>query len=221
MQPVKPFQWCWMVTAVAAADDVPEQLRLVESFANSIDHDTDQDDLESPERFGRWLGDHGFPGVRPTAGDLVFAVGVRDALRDELTAHHDAATSADARRRLDTYAARLPLRASFGAGPATFVAAGEGMAAMLAEVLAAMVIAEREGLWHRLKLCREDTCAVVFFDRSKNRSKTWCSMEVCGNRSKTRSYRGRRRETAVPRPVAPPAPVAPPVPPTPVAPPAP
>ncbi|MGZ8667616.1 MAG: CGNR zinc finger domain-containing protein, partial [Solirubrobacterales bacterium] len=28
---------------------------------------------------------------------------------------------------------------------------------------------------------------------SRNRSRTWCSMEVCGNRAKTRSYRHRRR----------------------------
>ncbi len=178
---------------MAAADEVPGDLHLVESFANSIDHDTDQDDLESPERFGRWLADHGYPDA-PTADDLAFAVGLRGALRDELMAHHDAATSADARRRLHEYAAHLPLRASFGAGPATFVAGGEGMRKMLGEVLAAMVIAEREGRWHRLKLCREDTCQVVFFDHSKNRSKTWCSMQVCGNRNKTRSYRGRRRD---------------------------
>ncbi len=179
---------------MAVADEIPEQLHLVESFASSIDHDTDQDDLESPERFGRWLADHGFPDVRPTAEDLAFAVGVRDALRDELMAHHDRDVAADARQRLDDYAARIPLRASFGAGAATFVPATGGMYAMLGEVLAAMVIAEREGRWHRLKLCREDTCQVVFFDHSKNRSKTWCSMQVCGNRSKTRSYRGRRRE---------------------------
>ncbi len=179
---------------MAAADDVPEQLHLVESFANSIDHDSGQDDLESPERFGRWLADHGFPDVRPTADDLAFAVGMRGALRDELMAHHDDMPAVDARARLDGYAARIPLRASFGGGPATLVPAGEGLHALLGAVLAAMVLAEREGRWHRLKLCREDTCQVVFFDHSKNRSKTWCSMQVCGNRNKTRSYRGRRRE---------------------------
>ncbi|MFI7544479.1 CGNR zinc finger domain-containing protein [Actinoplanes sp. NPDC049599] len=35
-------------------------------------------------------------------------------------------------------------------------------------------------------------CRSVFYDRSKNGSKTWCSMEVCGNRNKTRSYRRRQ-----------------------------
>ncbi len=203
---------------MAAADEIPEQLHVVESFANSIDYDTDQDDLESVERFGRWLGDHGFLGVRPTEEERAFAIGVREALREELMAHHDREAAVDARRRLDDYAAHIPLRASFGPGPATFVAAAGGVYGMLGEVLAAVVIAEREGRWERLKLCREDTCQVVFFDHSKNRSKTWCSMQVCGNRSKTRSYRGRRREVPVPPlPPAPPSPPAPPGPPAPSA----
>jgi predicted RNA-binding Zn ribbon-like protein len=85
------------------------------------------------------------------------------------------------------------LRAAFGAGPATLEPAGTGAGVMLGRVLAAMVLAEREGTWERVKICREDTCQVAFFDRSKNHSKTWCSMGVCGNRNKTRSYRSRRR----------------------------
>ena len=176
-----------------ATEDVPEELRLVESFANSLDVDADTDDLESPERFGRWLADHGFPQVEPTADELAFAIGVRSALREELMAHHGHVEPGDVRFRLDGFAERIPMRAAFGAGPATFVPVGAGVTAMLGEVLAAMVIAEREGSWHRLKICREDTCQWVFFDRSKNQSKTWCSMRVCGNRNKTRSYRSRQR----------------------------
>ena len=32
---------------------------------------------------------------------------------------------------------------------------------------------------------------VVFYDQSRNRSRAWCSMEVCGNREKARSFRVR------------------------------
>lgn len=170
------------------ATDVPRELWLVESFANSVDIETDQDDLESPERFGRWLADHGFPGLTPSAGELAFAKGMRGALRDELTDHR----TGDARARLDECAARIPMRAVFGEGPATLAPLGAGVDSMLGAVLGAMVIAERDGTWDRLKICREDTCQRVFFDRSKNQSKTWCSMQVCGNRNKTRSYRSRR-----------------------------
>jgi predicted RNA-binding Zn ribbon-like protein len=209
--------------------DIPEQLHLVESFANSVDVDTAQDDLDSPARFGRWLAAHGFPGVEPGKEELALAVAVRAALRDELIAHHDHLASSEARARLDGFAERIPLRASFdGAGPAGLVPAGQGVTAMLGAVLAAIVLAEREGGWHRLKICREETCQRVFFDKSKNQSKTWCSMQVCGNRSKTRTYRDRQREIPLPplperpappmpprRPTTPARPALPPLPPVP------
>lgn len=180
------------------SEDFPEPLRIVRSFVNSIDVETAQDDLDSPERFGRWLVAHGFDHPTPTEDERVLALGIRDALRDELMAHHDEGSSATARARLDAYARMVPLRPAFGAGPATLVPAGGGASAMLGTVLAAIVLAEREGTWDRVKICREETCQVAFYDRSKNHSKTWCSMGVCGNRNKTRSYRDRQRTTATP-----------------------
>jgi len=47
--------------------------------------------------------------------------------------------------------------------------------------------------WNRLKACRLDDCQWAFYDQSKNRSRTWCSMKVCGNRAKARAYRERQR----------------------------
>lgn len=40
----------------------------------------------------------------------------------------------------------------------------------------------------RLKRCAEHACAWVFRDVSRNRSRRWCSMRVCGNRTKARRY---------------------------------
>jgi predicted RNA-binding Zn ribbon-like protein len=183
------------------SEDFPETLGIVRSFANSIDVETAQDDLDSPERFGRWLVAHGFDHPRPTPDELALAVGVRDALRAELMAHHsaaagDAGDGGDARARLDVYAGRVPLRAVLVPGPARLEPLGAGVDAMLGRVLAAMVLADHDGTWQRVKICREDTCQVAFFDHSKNHSKTWCSMGVCGNRNKTRSYRDRHRAPA-------------------------
>ncbi|GAA0800119.1 CGNR zinc finger domain-containing protein [Spirilliplanes yamanashiensis] len=193
---------------MADEPEVPEDLHLVESFTNSVDVDSAQDDLDSPARFGRWLTAHGFPGAPPGPAELDLARAVRAALRDDLAGHDRHAGAhdpGDARARLDELAGQLPLRVTFGpaAGPAAGSAAGSaagfapapglrGAHAMLAQVLAAVVLAERAGTWHRLKLCRADDCQVVYFDRSKNTSKAWCSMEGCGNRAKTRAYRGRR-----------------------------
>jgi predicted RNA-binding Zn ribbon-like protein len=181
---------------MAADDEVPAQLHLVESFANSIDIESGKDDLDGPPGFGGWLAAHGFPPTagHPTSSELTLAVGLRAAVRDALSAHHaEGPDEAEARERLDAYAARIPLRAVFGPGPAGLAPLGDGVTAMLGEVLGAIVVAERDGSWQRLKICRDDTCQVAFYDRSKNSSKTWCSMQVCGNRNKTRAYRGRRK----------------------------
>lgn len=45
----------------------------------------------------------------------------------------------------------------------------------------------------RMKIC--GNCGWLFLDRSKNRSRTWCDMSVCGNRVKAgRHYRRKREE---------------------------
>ena len=50
--------------------------------------------------------------------------------------------------------------------------------------------AQVTGEWTRMKACRQ--CEYAFFDRSKNRSATWCAMSICGNRTKNRAYYRRR-----------------------------
>jgi predicted RNA-binding Zn ribbon-like protein len=50
-----------------------------------------------------------------------------------------------------------------------------------------------DGSWSRLKACRN--CCWSFYDYSPNRSATWCSMQLCGNRKKTRAYRRRRAQS--------------------------
>jgi predicted RNA-binding Zn ribbon-like protein len=45
----------------------------------------------------------------------------------------------------------------------------------------------------RMKQCPGRHCGWVFLDRTKNRRRRWCEMEVCGARAKARRYRARRR----------------------------
>lgn len=45
----------------------------------------------------------------------------------------------------------------------------------------------------RVKTCPAHDCGWKFVDQSKNRSRRWCDMEVCGNLAKTRRYRSRNR----------------------------
>ena len=45
----------------------------------------------------------------------------------------------------------------------------------------------------RVKQCPGRHCGWVFLDRTKNRRRRWCEMEVCGARAKARRYRARQR----------------------------
>jgi predicted RNA-binding Zn ribbon-like protein len=67
---------------------------------------------------------------------------------------------------------------------------GDGL---IASMLAIIARAQADGTWERMKACRADDCRWAFYDRSRNRSRTWCSMRECGNRAKARSYRARQR----------------------------
>ena len=40
----------------------------------------------------------------------------------------------------------------------------------------------------RIRRCDQETCRWFFVDRSRNRSRRWCDMRVCGNRAKAREY---------------------------------
>ncbi len=46
---------------------------------------------------------------------------------------------------------------------------------------------------HRVRECASETCAWLFLDKSKNRTRRWCDMKVCGNREKARRHYERAR----------------------------
>jgi predicted RNA-binding Zn ribbon-like protein len=78
-------------------------------------------------------------------------------------------------------------------GRLELVPSAGGIDGAIAEILAAALVAVIEGTWPRLKAC--PNCHWAFYDRSKNRSASWCSMALCGNRLKTKNYRQRRKRS--------------------------
>lgn len=46
----------------------------------------------------------------------------------------------------------------------------------------------------RVRKCGRDGCDWLFVDSSKNQSRRWCSMEMCGSRVKSRRYYYRKRD---------------------------
>jgi predicted RNA-binding Zn ribbon-like protein len=67
---------------------------------------------------------------------------------------------------------------------------GRDLAGMLWPVAHAATGLLTSGDLYRLKLCAG--CYWVFLDASRNRSRRWCTMEVCGTDEKTRRYIAKR-----------------------------
>lgn len=67
----------------------------------------------------------------------------------------------------------------------------EAFAGLLGRVaLSALDLLRREDL-SRMRWCAGPDCGFVFYDRTKNASRRWCDMAVCGNRAKAKRHRGR------------------------------
>ncbi len=46
----------------------------------------------------------------------------------------------------------------------------------------------------RVKECAAGDCSWLFLDMSRNRSRRWCDMKVCGNRAKARRFTARQKK---------------------------
>jgi predicted RNA-binding Zn ribbon-like protein len=46
----------------------------------------------------------------------------------------------------------------------------------------------------RIRRCEGDRCVLVYYDTSKNRSRRWCTMTVCGNRAKAAAHYERTKQ---------------------------
>jgi predicted RNA-binding Zn ribbon-like protein len=161
----------------------PGSLRLVQQFLNTSDHEYDNEWIGTPRDFASWLGERSIDVARVTGADTARARRVRDALRELVIGD----PTSEARDVLESEAARATLRVSFESG---LVPARPGVDGFLASVFAVVHDSMRDGSWQRLKAC--PNCHWAFWDESKNRSATWCSMELCGNRLKTKRYRAKR-----------------------------
>jgi len=175
----------------AKTPTTPAEVEIVRSFVNTIDVDEETDVLSSPTALEQWLkGVELLPrGAKASGRDLKLALRLRSALRDELIDHHDGVIDPKVKATLEDVCCSLPLKAV--CAPDGLAPSEGGVRGALAQVMAAATTSRIKGTWPRLKICPAEDCLWAFYDVSRNRSKRWCSMEVCGNRSKVRAYRDR------------------------------
>jgi predicted RNA-binding Zn ribbon-like protein len=161
----------------------PGSLRLVQQFLNTSDHEYGNEWIGTPRDFASWLGERGIDVPRVTGAEVARARSVREALRDLVAGD----PPPEAREVLESEAARATVRVSLDHG---LVPARPGVDGFLGSIFAVVHDSMRDGSLRRLKAC--PNCHWAFWDESKNRSATWCSMDLCGNRLKTKRYRARR-----------------------------
>jgi predicted RNA-binding Zn ribbon-like protein len=181
---------------VMVKQSAPGRLELIRGFVNTRELDQGTDELDEAGTAAGWLVDRGLPGPdgSMTQQDRARLVAVREALRSLLLANNSGdPPPASALETLNDQSQEAALGLHFDAAGAGLVSTCGGVDSAIAELLAIVHAAMHEGTWPRLKACSADDCAWAFYDRSRNRSGTWCDMAECGNRAKARAFRERHR----------------------------
>jgi predicted RNA-binding Zn ribbon-like protein len=171
----------------------PPPLRLIQELVNTTDLEHSREWLPDAAALRRWLAERKLPGAG-TAGtdDLDRTLRLREALRALLLRNGGGKLDPKAPRSLNDVAEEARIRLRFGSdGIATLEPAAGDVGAAHGRMLVIVYGAMADGSFTRLKACPQ--CRWAFYDYSKNRSATWCSMQLCGNRRKTRAYRARQR----------------------------
>jgi predicted RNA-binding Zn ribbon-like protein len=173
----------------------PEPLDLVQDFVNTEIPDWNRDDIATPDALEAWLQGRGLLAGRDRvdADTFVAARALRAALRELALANTLGKPPAPERREaIDDTLGAFPLAVRLTGSAPGLAPAADGAALPLARLVTIVAEAQLAGDWERMKACRQETCGWLFYDGSRNRSSSWCSMQICGGREKARAYRRKR-----------------------------
>jgi predicted RNA-binding Zn ribbon-like protein len=153
--------------------------------------------LPAPDDLGRWLVEASVLAARPAVEprELDAARELREAIhRLAKRAGRGPLDPADV-AELNRWAARPPLAPRLaGDGCGVSWHAARPVEAALATIARDAVDLLSGPLATRVRECDAPDCALLFVDASRPGRRRWCSMDACGNRTKTAAYRRRRKE---------------------------
>ena len=180
----------------AGRPPAPGRLAYVQAFLNTfwdLDREGGGERWSSTAAYGAWLSARGFDATA-SDDDLDRAIALREALRTLCLANHDDCGAPAALAVLDGIAHAVAPGAALTPSLRTgaLEPSGDGPDAACALALAIVFAARADGSFARLKACPHAHCGWAFYDGSRNRSGQWCSMRICGNRTKGESFRRRR-----------------------------
>jgi predicted RNA-binding Zn ribbon-like protein len=186
---------------------VPDELANLYDFANSLDvrHFTHHgvpheqgDQLTGPRELADWMSQRGLLSTSTRITSAMFdaalqlRIGVRTYLQFDPAERRSNKSAVQA---LDTAMRLFPLvTEARGDGGMVLRGARSDALAGLSVVVAELYDGSVRGTLDRLKTCAAEECRRVFFDRSKPATRRWCMSTLCGNRTKTRTYRERHRD---------------------------
>ena len=161
----------------------------------SASGDLIDDKLETDEDIAIWCRVAGLADVSGTRDRLDAILRFRGSLRRVLLAAMSGTSPADEDlAALNDALSSLPHQTLHpSAEKGTSVSASLTLDQAVA--VSAMALLNRQSEIGRVKVCPGDNCAWMFLDESKNRRRTWCSMDACGNRAKAKRHY--RRKTTV------------------------
>jgi predicted RNA-binding Zn ribbon-like protein len=171
-------------------DDDP--VRLAVDLVNTWDLlEKDPELLRDAASLRRFLVRRGYgEALRPSSRDLAEVRSLRDSLRNAFTARDQN----EAVRRLNGVLRKSAARPQFAREGEEWRVEWIGqLADMIASVTAMSLLeAIRDDGWERFGICAGAPCCCVFVDRSKNRSRRFCS-DLCADRVAQALHRKRRR----------------------------
>jgi predicted RNA-binding Zn ribbon-like protein len=183
-------------TEPGAKPPAPGELRIVQAFINSLDIEGGTEKLDSPGALSSWLYAHGLTRSRRrmSRADLERAREVRELLRAMALANNGHPLDPAALSRLNKRLASVRLVGRFETADSLVLESqGGGLDEALGRIVAIVNAEMLRGHWPRLKACARDVCQWVFYDHSRNHTGTWCTMAICGSRTKVQAYYRRRR----------------------------
>lgn len=190
-------EWWIVARDVSRAKQAPELLDLVQKFVNTKNVMRGYDLLEDSRSAEEWLAESGYEPVEGVVDRVRFErlLSLREGLRNILLSHNPGAVTRTGKSisELNEAVGSTVLGVGFDrSGQPALKARSTGVEKFFEDILSATIWAHHVGVWPRLKVCANEECRWAFYDGSKNRSGSWCVMEICGSRAKMRAYRERR-----------------------------
>ncbi|UOZ09411.1 ABATE domain-containing protein [Amycolatopsis sp. WQ 127309] len=149
--------------------------------------------LTGPDALAEWLGLAGFTTGAVTAGNVLAAKALREAIDRVLLTRLPKWKDVDLVNTTAAAAPAAPPRLAFGDGglcrevPTPPDPVASAFAALAADAI------DLAPSGAAVRICAADDCGLRFSDASPRRNRQWCSMARCGNRAKARAHYARLR----------------------------